>query len=313
MRGKTTQILAAVGVFLVVAAALLRFYAYDKLAVAPIDQNSVNTLVGEDANVFDTGSLSNITTDLTTTAKTVGLVEETEDAPDGVVVWETTTSTRSADGVIRSRSIERIAFDAYTGEAVDCCDAYQGDVEGTNEPVVREGQLVKFPFNTEKKTYQWWDSELGEAVPIDYEKEEDVEGLKTYKFSQTIEPTVVGTMDAPKSILGVEGEGNVEAEMTYSNVRTLWVEPRTGVVIKRSEQQYNTIRYDGEDRVVTTEVDTQFDEETVQDNVDTYGTLSTLLFLLRTVLPLVFLVLGLALIAWAVIRARRGHGQHAEA
>lgn len=305
MRGKSAQILLGVGVFLVVAAALLRFYAYDQLAVAPIDQDSENVLVGADANVFDTGELENITTDLTTTAKTVGLVEETEKAPDDVVVWETTTSTKSSDGVVRSRSIERIAFDAHTGEAVNCCGTYQGNEEGVNEEVEREGLLVKFPFETEKKTYKWWDADLGEAVPIEYVDDEDVKGLTTYKFQQTIEPTVVGTMDAPKSLLGEKGEGNVEAEMTYSNVRTLWVEPRTGVVIKRSEQQHNTIRYDGEDRVTTTEVDTKFDDDTVEANVDTYGTLSTMLFLLRTLLPLIFLVLGLALVAWAVVRMTR--------
>lgn len=313
MRGKSAQILLGVGVFLVVAAALLRFYAYDQLAVAPIDQDSENVLVGTDANIFDTGELENITTDLTTTAKTVGLVKETEKAPDGVVVWETTTSTKSSDGVVRSRSIERIAFDAHTGEAVNCCGAYQGNEEGVNEEVEREGLLVKFPFQTEKKTYKWWDADLGEAVPIEYVEEEDVEGLGTYKFQQTIEPTVVDTMDAPKSILGEKGKGNVEADMTYSNVRTLWVEPRTGVVIKRLEEQHNTIRYDGEDRVTTTEVDTQFNKDTVEANVDTYGTLSTMLFLLHTLLPLIFLVLGLALIIWAVVLMTRRKGAPAGA
>ncbi|WP_235734864.1 DUF3068 domain-containing protein [Nocardioides alcanivorans] len=313
MRGKTSQILIGVGIFLVVVAALLRFYAYDKLAVAPIDQNSVNVLVGPDANLFDTGSLSNITTDLTTTAKTVGLIKETENAPDGVVVWETSTSTRSTDGVVRSRSIERIAFDAHTGEAVNCCGEFQGDVEGANEEVKRDGLLVKFPFNTEKKTYEWWDADLGEAVPIRYVKEEDVEGLGTYKFTQTIEPTVTATQEVPASVIGEDAEGNVDAEMTYSNIRTLWVEPRTGVVIKRLEQQYNTIRYDGEDRVVTTDVDTQFDAKTIKENVDTYGSLSTMLFLLRTLLPLIFLILGVALLAWAVVRMRRSGGEHAEA
>src|SRR5690606_10499929 len=131
MRGKATQILLGVGIFMLVTAGLLRFYAYDQLAVAPIDQNSINTLVGPDANVFDTGSLENITTNLTTTAKTVGLVKATEKAPDDVVVWETTTSTKSDDGVVRSRSVERIAFNAHTGEAVNCCDEYQSDTEGT--------------------------------------------------------------------------------------------------------------------------------------------------------------------------------------
>ncbi|MDT0201317.1 DUF3068 domain-containing protein [Nocardioides sp. AE5] len=293
------------GAFCLVAAVLLRFYAYDKVAVAPVDQNSVSTLVGPNATVFDTGELEEIQTELTTTAKTVGDIDATEKAPDNVVVWITTSSTKSADGVIRSRSVEKIAFDKVTGEAVNCCGEYIESDEGARENVRRKGLLVKFPFRTEKKTYQWWDDSVGDAVPIKYVKTEKVEGLETYMFQHTIEPVVTSTIDLPAEMLGEVGDETLTAEMTYSNVRTLWVEPATGVVIKRSEKQHNTIRYNGEDKIVTTDVDTGFDAKTIKENADTYGSLATMLGLVRTWIPLLFLLLGLGLIAFGVVRVRQ--------
>lgn len=306
MRGKSAQILLGIGAFCIVVAVLLRFYAYDKLAVAPVDQNSVSTLVGPNATVFDTGKLEEVQVDLTTTAKTVGDIDATEKADGNVRVWVTTTSTKSDDGVIRSRSVEKIAFDAFTAEAVNCCNPYVENDEGSREKIQPKGLLVKFPFETKKKTYQWWDADLGRAVPIKYIKTEDVEGLETYKFEQTIEPIVTSTIELPADLLGVDDEeGVLEAEMTYSNVRTLWVQPATGVVIKRSEKQHNTIRYDGEDRIITTDVTTGFDDKTVKENADTYGSLAMMLGLVKTWIPLGLLLLGLVLIGLGITRSQR--------
>ncbi len=257
------------GHFLIVVAPLARFYMYPKLAVAPADQDSVSVLVGPDANVFDVSTLKNITTDLKTTAVTLGDVEAAEKAPDGVVVWVNTSSSKDEDGVVRSRDVDRVAFDEYTAEAVNCCDEYYSDVEGEQRAVEHKGLVFKFPFDTQKKDYDFWDSTLLKALPIRYAGVEEVEGVTVYKFIQDIEPTAYATMDAPASLLDLEDvEGNVEAEQVYSNARTLWVEPNTGVILKRTEEQYNTLRYEGEDRLVTTAVTTAYDDKTVKDNAD---------------------------------------------
>ncbi len=293
MGRKLGPILIGVGAFLVVTALLLRFYAYGQLAVAPADQDSVTTLVGPGANVFDTSTLSNITTDLTTKAKTVGDVKASDEAGNNTVVWVTTSSTKDSKGIIRSRSIERVAFNATSAMAVNCCGEYYETVENQRDSVKHHGLLVKFPFQTKKQTYPWWDSSLLKTVPIRYAGTEKVSGLTTYKFAQTIPPTKTGTLEAPASLLGVSGDGNVTADRYYSNVRTLWAEPETGVVIKRTEKQYNTLRYNGQDRLVTTAVTTGYDDKTVQDNIDKYGPLATSLKLVHTILPIALLLLGI--------------------
>lgn len=300
--------LLGLGVFLIVLAPLARFYVYPQLAVVPVDQNTTSVLVGPDAQVFDISSLEVIDTDLETTAKTVGDIKASNEAPEDVAVWVNTSSTKDSGGTVRSRSVDRVAFDRTTGMAVNCCGEYYESVEGELQPVKHEGLVFKFPFDTEKKTYPWWDTTLLETVPIGYRRTEEIEGITTYVFSHTIEPTQYATAEVPASVLEVDQDGNVEAERMYSNVRTLWVEPETGVVVKRSEEQYNTLRYDGEDRLITTAVTTVFDDATVKDYVDEYGPKAMQLNLVRNLLPLGALIVGVLLIIVGIALSRRPTG-----
>lgn len=304
--------LLGVGAFLVVLGPVLRFYVYDQVAVAPQGQNSVSTLVGPSATIFDRGSLREKQTNLTTKVRTVGDVKAAEEHGHNTVVWVNTSSTKSEDGVAVSRSIERIAFDATSGEAVNCCGEYISTEQGVKRPVRHDGLLVKFPFDTHKKTYQFWDGSLEKAVPISYVREEKVRGLPTYVFRQSIKPTKVGEIDAPRSVLGLSGEGNVTADSMYSNVRTLWVEPITGVVIKRSEAQDNSVDYNGEPRLTTTKVTTGFDDKTVKSNVEEYGSKARLLRLVHDVLPWVLPLVGLiSLVIGFLLSRPRERAAHA--
>jgi hypothetical protein len=52
-----------------------------------------------------------------------------------------------------------------------------------------------------------------------------------FRFVQSIEPVAHATVEVPGSIVG-SGQVTVEADRVYANVRTHWVEPETGVIIK---------------------------------------------------------------------------------
>jgi hypothetical protein len=301
---KLGVVLLGLGAFLIVMAPLLRFYAYPQLARAPQSQNTVSTLVGPGATIFDIGTLKEITTDLTTRATTVGDVNAAKKQGGNTVVWVTSSSTKSSDGVMRSRSVERVAFDATKATAVNCCGEFVSDVQGERTPVRHRGLQVKFPFMTEKKTYDWWDGTLANPVPIKYQSTTTVDGVKVYKFEQTIPATKVGTQDVPLSLLGLSGSQTVSADSMYSNHRTLWVEPYTGVVIKRQEQQDSTLNYNGQPRLTTSKVTTGFDAKTVKQNADKYGPQGTQLHLLRSTLPLVGLVVGILCLLAGLLAAR---------
>jgi hypothetical protein len=302
---KFSLVLVALGAFLIVLSPMVRFYAYPKIAVAPVNQNSITTLVGPDATIFDISSLKEIQTDLTTKVRTIGDSKASEKAPGNTVVCVSSTETKSSDGVMRSSEVERVAFDANTAKAVNCCDEFISETKGEETPVKHEGLLVKFPFHTEKKTYDFWDGSLLKAVPIQYKGTEDLDGLTVYKFEHTIEPTKVGEQDLPLSLLGLEGDETVTADSMYSNTRTLWVEPNTGVIIKRAEAQNNTFDYEGEPRITTTKVTTGYDDATVAKNIKDYKSLGSQLHLLRSTVPLVCLILGLVLLVLGLVLAGR--------
>ncbi|QNN53032.1 DUF3068 domain-containing protein [Nocardioides mesophilus] len=312
MRRIVGLVLVGLGMFLLVLAPLARFYAYPKLAVAPYDQNTLTVLNGPGATVFDIASLSEIRTDLTTTAKTVGDLKASEDAPDGVTVWVNTSSTKDSKGVVRSRSIDRAAFDQNSGEAVNCCGEFYETVEGEQQPVRHEGLVFKFPFNTQKQTYQWWDTSLLKAVPIKFERVEDVNNVTTYKFVQTIEPTVTGTAKVPPALVGAKGSKPVKVERVYANERALWVEPRTGVVFDRVESQRSTLRYQGKDVITTTAVDTSYSDATIRSRIDKYEPLGNELNLVRNTVPLIALIAGLLLVVIGAALALTGRGRHVD-
>ncbi len=308
---KLSLVLIALGAFLIVLAPMVRFYAYPRLAVAPPNQRSVSTLVGPNATIFDIGSLKEITTDLTTTVTTTGDSSTPDKAP-GNVTYVNTTSTTSPDAPeidgasYWSRDVERMTFDATSGEAnPSCCGDFVSDTAGVETPVSHHGIVAKFPFQTEKKTYQFWDSTLLKAQPIKYEGTATVDGVDVYKFGQTLPPTAYESMDVPLSILGLPGDETVAADRVYSVDRTLWVEPETGVVLKRSEAVKETLNYQDEPRVTLTEVTTGYDAKTVKHNADEYGSQATLLHLTRVTGPIIAFVLGLGLVIGGIVIGRR--------
>jgi hypothetical protein len=302
---KLSLVLIALGAFLIVLAPMVRWYAYPRLAVAPAAEKTVTTLVGPDATIFDIQTLKDITTDLTTTVRTIGDTRAADEAGNGTVVYVNSTSTRSSDGVMRSRDVERIAFNQRTGEAVNCCGEFVSDTEGVQTPIKHKGLVAIFPIPTEKKTYQFWDATLKTATPIKYTGKGTVEGVDVYIFENTTEPTKVGTQEIPLNLLGLDGTDNVTADEMYSVVRKLWVEPNTGVILKRSEQVLDTLNYDGQPRLTLTKVNTQYDDKTVKHNADKYGAEGRLLHLVRSVLPLASLLLGLIVLFLGLTLGRR--------
>ncbi len=305
--------LIAVGVFLIVLAALARFYAYDRLAVVPLDQDTTSYSVGPDATIFDILAGEEVTVDLLSTRNVVGDVEASEEASDtegqDLAVWETFVyTTREGENVSEddpplSASHDRVVFDRHTGEAVDCCGSYfsTGTDPETGEEIREEetpieGQYFKLPFDSQKTTYEFWDGTIQEATELAYEGTEEIDGLSVYRYEQVIEPTDVGDLPAAAaSIFGVEEEGAI-IDRVYSNTRTLWVEPQTGVIIRGQEEQLTIAEYDGEELATITDVTIGYDDETVADNVETYGSLATSLKAVKTWLPIGGLVLGLVLL-----------------
>ena len=50
----------------------------------------------------------------------------------------------------------------------------------------------------------------------------------------------------PASFFDIDEEGDVTLDRVYSNTRTLWIEPETGVIIRGQEDQLSVAEYEGE-------------------------------------------------------------------
>ncbi|MBJ7355934.1 DUF3068 domain-containing protein [Nocardioides sp.] len=309
MRRLLGPILVGIGAFLIVTGVLARFYAYPALAVAPIDQNSVTKLEAKDATILDLSTLKEVTTDMSVVNRTVGDVEASEEAGDGTLVWAGTTSYRDEIGNIRSRSAERYAHDAHTGEAINCCGAFEETTDGEREEVKRSGQISKYPFGTEKKDYKFWDATLGQAVTTKFVKESEIEGLKVYEFKYEVPTTTVGTREVPPSLVGETGTDALEVEIQYSTITQHWVEPTTGVVIDRVSETANTLALDGETLITTSGGTFQYTDEQVKENVDEYKGKASSLQAVQTTVPLVGIVLGLLVLLGGILLSRRNRTQ----
>lgn len=320
MSRKLGFILTGVGVFFLAVSLLARFYAYDRLAVVPLDQDTVSVSEGPGATIFDIASQQEITVDLVSTRNVVGDVKASEEASDelgrDIAVWETLVYTDepgaevSADDPPRSGTHDRVAFDRHTGETVKCCDTFTSTTTDDRGVEVKdtigfEGLYFKFPFQTEKKTYQFWDGSLGEAPDIEFKDTETIEGLDVYRFEQTIPPTTVGNITAPASFFGIDEEGDVTLDRVYSNTRTLWIEPETGVIIRGQEDQLSTAEYQGDEVATLTDVTIGYNPDTVSENVDTYSALATQLKAIRIWVPIGGAIIGLLLVAAGVVLLRR--------
>ena len=314
MRRIISPILIGLGTFLIVAGVLIKAYAIPTLAVVPMNYDSTTYLEAKDATIFnsDPDVLAPESVDLEISSHTVA--GDYPDAPDGVVVWAnnvTTTPVGWDEPFQQSR--ELTPFDENTGAASDYDVGFEeveneeGDIEQV--AVTREGQIYKFPFNTEKKDYQQWDSELGEATTAKYEGEEELEGTTVYKFVQTIEPTVIDTLDIPGSVFGSD-EPTVSAEMIYEMTRTLYIEPTTGAPLNRVEERNQVLSYDGTE--VPAFVGTvQYTEESQADSLDKVETRATLLRLAEWVFSIGAIVLGLLCIGGGLLlRRRRNDSDH---
>lgn len=309
MRRIVGFVLLGLGAFLLTMSLLLKVYAYPTLAVAPIDQKSTSISVGEDMTYISKAQRAELTDTLTSTLNVIGDVKAAQDKGDNIAVWNKATATQTSDGTVISTETIRVAFDRTTGEAVDCDDCYTQSDEDPPVPIKFEGLNFKFPFNTQKHSYDWWDGDLGRTVPIAYDGVEKVNGLTTYRFTQTIEPEQLPTtLDVPSKILGEPAGQMVTTEQWYSNERVYNVEPETGVIIKAVESPSTVLMVDGVQRAIKTQGTTGYTDETIKDNIEEYKDKAAQLRLVRLILPLAGLILGLLFVlvgAAVVILARR--------
>ncbi len=293
--------LVLVGAFLLGSAAMSRFYLPGRLVVTPIDQYAQTVAPGP-GTYLDVETQTEKSGDLVAQRTLKGDVAASS---ADTAVWDVLAVLETGDGTFVRATQDRVAVDRKTAEAVNCCGEA---VDGT--PTRHEGVSYKFPFDTEQREYQFWDVNSRQAYPARYVSEEEVQGLTVYKFVQQIPGQELRKQEVPAALVGEPGT-SFEAPVWYENVRTVWVEPQTGVIVKGNEQNKTTLRdSQGQDQVTVVQFDVTFDEPTQRQQADLAKDGISEIRLVTVWLPLIGLLLGLIFIALGGILLRAGQGRH---
>ena len=164
------------------------------------------------------------------------MTPRSDGAADDVAVWNFGSTVTATDGTLLNASTYRVCIDRHTAEAVDC----DSDMSTTTDEDPIEGLTLTFPFGTEKKRLRrlQLDRRSRPGRPR-FEGEEKLEGLDVYRFQLSIPETVIRRGRGARVAGRLAHEPGVTADVVYSNERTIWVEPTSGVIVT-SEEHPNT-------------------------------------------------------------------------
>jgi hypothetical protein len=291
----------AVGLFLLLFAVIERVYAYPRLAKVPLNPYSQPQADGT-GTYFDVSKLRVV--DGASLRNTRVVKGDPRAGSSKVAVWDQFFNTVDLNGGNRINAIqERVVFDRKTGMAVHCC----------GETPRHEGIILTFPFPTKKTTYQMWDTSAARSAPASFVAEEEIDGLKTYRFEQRIPGARLRSVDLPGPLAGQPGLTSVPGVLVDDDEKSIWVEPTTGRIIKGQDHSRQTVQDPTTGKVYLTAFDATltYNDQTIAANVALAKEDLDGLRLARVLLPGVSALLGVALLALALLLPPRRSVPHA--
>ncbi|MDT5366525.1 MAG: hypothetical protein QOC62_956, partial [Mycobacterium sp.] len=317
------------GAALLIAALLLSTYTKGKIAKIPLDLDA--TLVANGTGTaFDPESLN---TDRFVINRNVPVALQQQvsvEAPSNVdvVTLQVGSSLRRTDKqqdsglllalvdtvTVNRKTAAAVSSENNPGGAVQKPRAAEDTVPPTNIALPHDGLAYRFPFDTEKRTYSVFDPIAQKAYDANYDGEEDVNGLTTYRFSQNVgydadgklvEPVKYSSLyaddadaqvTARASLWGLPGNPDEPITMTryYAAQRTFWVDPASGTIVKKKDHGYHFYaREPLKPEVTFVDFTVTSTEETVESQVASARDERDRLALWGRILPITFTAMGL--------------------
>ncbi|WP_068188437.1 DUF3068 domain-containing protein [Mycobacterium sp. UM_CSW] len=328
------------GAALLIAALLLSTYTSSRIAKIPLNIDA--TLISDgNGTALDSASLS---TDHLVVNQNVPLVSQQQVSVESpanadVVTLQVGTSVRRTDkqkdsglllAIIDTVTLNRrtalaVSDDTHPGGSVQKPRTVNDESPPTAMPLRHEGLSYRFPFHTEKKTYPYFDPIAQKPFDVNYDSQEDVNGLTTYKFTQNVgynaegklvapvayptlyaDQTTDSKFTAPASMWGVQGgDPNEQITMTrfYAAQRTFWVDPVSGTIVKQTERANHYFARDPlKPELTLADYKVTSNEDTIEGQVNAARDERDRLALWSRVLPITFTAVGLiALIGGGVL------------
>jgi Porin PorA len=287
MRRVLGYVAFTVGCALIFLSPLMAFYVKPRVEKAPTDVNSTDVSDGT-GEIFRASSLK---VEGPLQIQNISLSQGNPEASTETVavINRSGRTVDSANGDPIDWSYQVYAMDRSTGAAVDCC--------GAAPPA--EGYTLKLPFHLQQQEYSFYNDTLGKAFPMIFDREESLEGMDVYVFTQKIPKTYLEAFPFPGALAGQPGS-SVTTIRYYEATTTIWVEPLTGAIVKGSQQAHQWVEYGG--KVVTDLATTDLTNTpaTVTKNMERVNDKLSQLRVVEA-LPIWGLVIGLVLLAVGLV------------
>ncbi|WP_425003198.1 DUF3068 domain-containing protein [Mycolicibacterium sp. S3B2] len=329
------------GAALLIAALLLSTYTKSNISKIPLDID--HTVVSDGSGTaFDPASLNEQNFVVNEDVPLVMQEQVTVESPANadVVTLQVGSTLRRTDkqqenglllAMVDTVTLDRetamaVSSESNPGGAVQKPRAIENEEPPTNIALPHEGLSYRFPFDTEKKTYPYFDPIAQKAFDANYDGEEDVNGLTTYKFTQNVgfdgdgelvDPIPYASLyddeadsraTAPARLWGIEAEDPEEPiTMTryYAAQRTFWVDPASGTIVKQTDRGYHYYAREAlEPEVTFVDYSVTTNEESIESQVSAARDERDRVALWGRILPITFTALGLiALVGGALLGA----------
>jgi hypothetical protein len=325
------------GAALLIAALLLSTYTKGKIAKIPLDIDT--TLVSDGTGtVFDPASLNAQKFVVDKNAPVSFQQQISVEAPSNadVVTLQVGNTVRRTDkqqdnGLLLAL-VDTVTLDRKTALAVSSDTNPGGSVQKprsiddpqppTNVALPHDGLAYRFPFDTEKKTYPYFDPIAQKAYDANYDGEEDVNGLNTFRFTQNVgydadgnlvEPVKYASLygddadsvvSARAELWGLPGDPEEQITMTryYAAQRTFWVDPVSGTIVKAQEHGFHYYARDAlKPEVTFADYKVTTNEQTVEAQVASARDEGDVVALWGRILPITFTAIGLVALIGGVL------------
>lgn len=327
------------GAALLIAALLLSTYTAGKIAKIPLTIDA--TLISEGTgDAFDPESLNSQQFVVDKDVPLVMQQQITVESPSNadVVTLQVGSTLRRSDqqqdkglllAIVDTVTIDRktalaVSSENNPGGAVQKPRSITDENPPTNIALPHEGLTYRFPFDTEKKTYPFFDPIAQKAFDANYAGEDDVNGLTTYKFTQNVgydadgklvEPVKYASLydddadsqvTAPARLWGIENadpEEPITMTRYYAAQRTFWVDPVSGTIVKQTDRANHYYAREAlEPEVTFADYTVTTNEESVESQVAAAQDERDTVALWGRILPITFTALGLiALVGGALL------------
>jgi hypothetical protein len=325
------------GAALLIAALLLTTYTKGKIAKIPLDLDA--TLVSEGTGTaFDPASLVGERFVIDKNAPLSQQQQVSVEAPSNaeVVTLQVGTTLRRTDkqqdtglllALVDTVTVDRttalaVSSESNPGGAVQKPRTIEDDQPPTSIALPHEGLAYRFPFDTEKKTYPYFDPIAQKAFDANYDGEEDVNGLTTYRFTQNVgydsdgklvEPVKYASLfdndedsqvTARAALWGLPGDPEEPITMTryYAAQRTFWVDPVSGTIVRAKERANHYYAREAlRPEVTFVDYTVTSNEQTVESQVALARDERDRVALWGRILPITFTAMGLVSLVGGVL------------